>query len=259
MLAIVGGLSSTIYAVPGFQVYIRDAVAGAIGQDEDTWFTFCSSFDLVVAGAYGPDTLDLTEATLVVSVPQGQTGIILLTGTGGESAVLLAEATLALDDSAYNPSSDADLDLLTNQAGNVNGHDGYNDMSFLPQGFNANNHYPFQESDSNFLLYSIGDFPCIPNAVSHYSTEEPIEYNVADGWEKQFSVCVSGFTSAHFDVYGCELIEKQQGIETSWRMAPGSADATYLVPEPMSLLLLALGGSAVRRRRTCNHPSNKEL
>ncbi|MBN2270309.1 MAG: choice-of-anchor N protein [Sedimentisphaerales bacterium] len=249
MLIIVSGLSSTIFAVPAFQVYIRGAVAGTIGPDEDTWFTFSNPFDLVVAGAYGPDTLDLTEATLVVSVPKGESGIILLTGIGGDSAVFLTEATLALDDSTYNPNSDADLDLLTNEVGNTNGYDSYADKSFLPDGFNANNHYPFQESVSNFVLYSIGDFDNIPDAVSHYSTEEPIEYNVADGQEKEYSVCVSGFTSAHFEVYGCELTEKQQGIEAFWRMAPGSADATYLVPEPMSLLLLALGGFAIRQRK----------
>lgn len=255
VLVIFVSFSNGVYAVPAFQVYIRDAVAGTIGQDEDTWFTFGSSFHLVVAGAYGPDTLDLAEVTLAVSVPKGETGTILLTGTGGDSAVLLAERTLALDNSIYrniyNPNSDADLDLLLSEAGNTNGCDSYSGKCFLPEWFNADNHYPFQEVASNFVLYSIGDFDNISDAVSHYGTQEPIEYNVADGQEKEFSVSVSGFTSAHFDVYGCELTEDR----ASWRMAPGSADATYLVPEPMSLLLLGLGGFAIRRRRNFGYSS----
>ena len=45
--------NQSVFAVPVFQVYIEDAVADTVGLDEDTWFTTSSSFDLVVAGAYG--------------------------------------------------------------------------------------------------------------------------------------------------------------------------------------------------------------
>lgn len=239
-------LSKAAFAVPAFQVYIEDAYADTIGQDEDTWFTHNRCFDLIVAGAYGPDTIDLAEVTLVVSVPKDETGSIFIS-SGGSGAALLAEKTLSLSGSLYNPDSDADLDLLTNQPGN----DGYGNKGFLPEGFNANNHHPFKESVSNFVLYSMGDFENITNAVSHFGTGEPIEPDVADGQEKGFMVNISGFTYAHFDVYGYEQAAKSNGkIQTSWRMNPGSADATYLVPEPVSFLLLGVGGFVIRRKNS---------
>lgn len=214
VLVILCLFNKAAFAIPAFQVYIQGADAGTIGQDEDTWFTGNSSFDLVVAGAYGPGTINLAEVTLVVSVLKNETGTISLT-SGGSGA------------------------------GNLDSYDSYGNKDFLPEGFNSNNHYPFKEDVSNFMLYSMGDFENIPDAVSHYSTQGPIKRNVADGEEKWFRVDISGYTYVHFDVYG--QIAKHNG-KASWRMAPGSADAAYVVPEPVSLLLLGLGGFMIRRR-----------
>ena len=189
--------NQTVFAVPVFQVYIEDAVAGTVGPDEDTWFTTSSSFSLIVAGAYGPDTESLTDVTLVLSVPQDETGSICI--TGGDGAALLAEQYVT-DDGLYNPGGDAVIDLLTNEPGNPQGYDGYTDKSFLPDGVEFNNHYPFKADVSDFLLYGIGDFDNISYAVSNYSTDEAISYNIADGQEKTYAVSIDGFSSVHFDV-----------------------------------------------------------
>lgn len=238
--------NQTALAVPVFQVYIDDAFAGTVGADEDTWFTTSSSFDLIVAGAYGPNTKQLTDITLLVSVVESQTGTISI--TGGDGVTLLAEKTAAAD-GFYNPNSEADVDLLTNEAGNPDGYDGYTDKSFLPGDIEFNNHYPFQEGVSDFLIYSLGDFDKVSNAVSNYSTDEPISYNVANGQEKTYAVSISGFTSVHFDVYGFVQTDSVKGLETAWRINPGSHDASYMVPEPATVLILGLGSVILLKRK----------
>lgn len=229
-------------AVPVFQVYIEDAVAGSVGDDEDTWFTNSSSFNLVVAGAYGSKTKSLTGVTLLLSVPEGQTGSISI--TGGDGVTLLAEK-YAAHGGHHNPNTDAMVDLLINEAGNARGYDGYADKNFLPDGAKFNNHYPFKKNVSDFLLYGIGDFDEVSNAVSNYSTSGAISYNIADGREKTYAVSIDGFTSVHFDVYGYEQ-SKHKGY---WKINPGSHDAAYLVPEPATLFLLGVGSLVLLRKR----------
>ncbi len=168
-------------AVPVFQVYIDDATTDNMEPDENTWVITNSAFDLIVSGAYGPWTKSLTEITLLISIPEGETGTISITGSNG--ATLLTERTAA-PDGYFNPDVDAVLDLIGNELGNADGYDGYWHKEFLPEGTQFNNHYPFKEDVSNFLLYDLDDFEKASNAVSNYSTEEPIAYNIADGEEK---------------------------------------------------------------------------
>lgn len=246
VLAILFLLTQGAPAVPIFQVYIDGATPDSIGPDEDTWFTTSSSFDLIVSGAYSPATKDLTEITLLISVPEGETGTISINGI--DDPVLLTEREPAID-GYFNPNVDAVLDLLENEPGN----DGYPNKDFLPEDVEFNNHYPFKDDISDFLLYDLGTFEKIPNAVSNYSTEEPIAYNIADGEEKVYSVLISGFSAAHFDMYGYEQIDNTKHFKSTWGINPASHDATYMVPEPATVCLLGLGSTVLlsrsRRRR----------
>jgi hypothetical protein len=67
-------------AVPTFQVYIKDGTGENLGADEHTWFTSDSELKLIALGSYGPKATSLTEGTLVLSVPQWQTGTICSCG-----------------------------------------------------------------------------------------------------------------------------------------------------------------------------------
>ena len=81
-------------AIPTFQAYIDGGSAGDMGADEDSWFTSDSSFDLFVVGSYnvnGIATTNLSQVTLVVSVPDGEHGTISI--VGGDGVVLLTSKT----------------------------------------------------------------------------------------------------------------------------------------------------------------------
>ena len=253
IMLLAGALAaSCAYAVPTLQVYIDGATAGTIGGDEDTWFTGNSSFDLILVGAYGPKTTSITNGTLVASVPQGQTGSITING-----ATLL---TTAGSNGLGNPATNADIDVLTN----VSGVDGYSTKSFAPDNFN--NHYPFQNNVSDFVLYDVGSFSK-DTAVHNFDADSgDIDLTNTLGQEKTFAVDVSGFDSVHFDMYAYQTdLMNGSGKKTqtslvstwSWVINPGSHDATFthtsVVPAPGALLLGSIGVGVVgwlRNRRT---------
>lgn len=237
-------------AVPTFQVYIYGATAGNYYEDQDTWFTTDSSFSLIVVGAHGPKTADpLTEVTLLLSVPDGETGTIAISDGPILLTTLTSPTATGSPPGVDNPSTNADIELLTDVAGL----DGYTTKAFLPDGVTFNNHYPLQDDVSDFLIYSIPDLydldlgPPIHNYNADNGgsiTEE------GHGEEKTFDVTVTGFTWVHFDVYGYEDSEKK--FKGTWDIDPGSHDSTYLIPAPGAVLLGSIGAVLVgwlRRRR----------
>jgi len=254
-------MSQLLLAVATLQVYSPDGTAGTLGEDEDTWLVPATNpFSLVVVGAYQAAagegqsaTESLTQVTLLVSVPQGETGTISISGGDVGATLLTAKPLLPNVNSFYNPNADADTDVLTNEPGD----DSYSDKSFLPDDQTLNNnHYPFQEGVSYFLIYGIGDF-CDVGPIHNYNTEDGDPDNIlpnSHGEEKEFTVNVSGFNWVHFDSYGYETFVDGQppDFKTTWDINPGSADVTW-VPAPGAILLGGIGVILVgwlRRRKT---------
>ena len=241
-----------VYAVPTLQVWSSQGTAGTIGMDEDTWFVTEFSFDLVVVGVFNDGATSLTNVTLVVSAPQDSQGSFAIIDSSGALVPLITEVGPA--SAYYNPGDDATINILDDDPAI----DGYPDKDFLPtpiyddegslvfdktQGIDFNEHYPFKEGVSDFLIYDLGEFTN-DGPVNNYSTEDGIEYGAGDGQEKTYSVTMSGFESLHFDVYGL--------ADDIWRINPASHDTT-VIPAPGALLLGSVGMGIVgwlRRRRT---------
>lgn len=245
------------FALPTFQTYIEGGSPGSYGPDEHTWFHYGPDpFTLLVVGAYGPNTYSLTGVTLLISVPEGETGTISF-NTSDEAPVLLTMTGQGTGSPDTNPTRDADTAILTDVVGS-SGYDDINDPSFVPAGFNLNNHYPLHDDVSDFLIYSLGDFDDEEGPLNDYNADGgTITPTSATGEVKEYTVSFTGFTSLHIDAYGLETdILGREKIQSTWEVSPGSHDSTAL-PEPGTLTLLALGSSLLAVRMALGRKSRQ--
>lgn len=248
-------ISQSLLAVPTFQTYIEGAWAGDLNGDQDTWYTDEPSFTLTVVGAYKPGTVTLTEGTLLLAVPEGETGTITISG-GSNGATLLTAPLATVIPGVYNPETYADDDPLGADTG-------YDTMNFLPDDVVFNNHYPLHDDISDYLIYDIGDFGNDELVYNYNADTDDPDYVPPEhpdfppitgtyGEEMQFTVDITGFSSVHFDAYGYEYDGENRNLRATWDISPGSHDATY-IPAPGAVLLGGIGVALVgwlRRRRT---------
>jgi hypothetical protein len=214
IVILVGFSAGESLGLPKLQVWSPGGVAGDSGDDEDTWFVSGTPFDLLVIGD-GPQTVSITDLMLIVSVPQGSMGII--TGTGLGTGKWYATKSEFLD----------------------------------PIGYSPNEHYPFKDDVSDFIVYDIGDFLATDpkTTVYDYDAETGDTSGSGDGWIKEYKVSFEGYEWLHFDVIGLVTIEEKPGeteiTRSFWDINPPSHDVSTgvppKVPEPSTLILLGAG------------------
>jgi hypothetical protein len=205
-----------------------------------------------VVGAYGPNDLNVDSVALLISAPEGEFGTISITSALDENPILV---TLAGQISAdpLNPIVGADLDILSDNPGVA---DGYSTTGFLVDGVQLNNHFPLRDSVSDFLLFNLGSFDSDESDLFNYDAAGGGSITQATssiGEQKEYVVSFAGFSRLHFDVLGAVMTDAGMQIRTTWDQNPGSHDATAVIPEPATGLLLLAGLSMVgyiRRRFT---------
>lgn len=248
--------------IPPFQTHLEGSAAGDIGSDEDTWFLSGTPFILDVVGAANNDKIQtISGVTLVISVPQGETGTISFTSLGfGVPSLLTASGTNNGSSGGSNPATNANIDILTGVAGN----DGYSTKNFIPASTDFGNHYPFQDDVSDFLLYDLGSFSTTQTSLNNYDADNgTITSENKFGQQKRYQVIFTGFSQLHFDAYG--FFDFSDGGTSGWNINPGSHDSTAFrtgrpdvpaVPEPTTMLLMGTGiaGLLGRRLRSQRRP-----
>lgn len=252
-------LPSRVSAIPTFQAYVQGGTAQSQGMDEASWMLTASSFDLSIVGAYGRNDISVESVTLLFSVPKGQMGTISITSlTDGNPAIVMGIGDVSMSP-VLNPKTAANIDVLTNNAGL----DGYDSKDFLPAG-DFSDHFPFQESVSDFVLFDLGMFDkSDAGSLMNYNAEDGIIESVnAEGEQKEYQVSFTGFSEVHIDVYGVVISQtrlgKEMEIRTTWDINPASHDSTVTRPVPAPgaavLGLLGLGVVGYFRKRVGQRP-----
>lgn len=237
MLCILG-LAASAHAVPTLQVGVWTAAGYApyddSGSDEDTAFASGNPFEILVAGAYGPNTVDLRGKHCEgANCGLDWSAFHFPDVFDGKGAILLVSVP---DDAPDGLSSYNDLEISIDNGASLTAFyfNAYN--SYFPNG-----HYPVKSSVSDFLFFDIGKFKD-NETVQDFSDSS----DNARGEQKTIKITIPSYLSGsltwmHFDVMALETdkrgqtnIVKPLSITPAHTTSPGTPTAVRHPISPRS-------------------------
>ena len=213
------GVTNIASAIPSLQVHGVDSVAYDGFGDEDTWLLTESSGRLELIGTYGPNTVNINNAYLVMTTaaldgnPFGSDYAKYDDSDAFEASLAGFDPKLKLNN--HNPYGlDASLiDIFAY------------DLSLLDMGRFA---AAGPTKDCNADVPGTTECAAASNSVGEIHTFNYDFTNLGLDW-------------VHFDLVAFVTDEHGRRWTTTGEINPGSHDSTWRVSEPASLVLLSLG------------------
>jgi hypothetical protein len=223
------------FAVPVLQVGIKTE-DGYVpyttqGPDEETAFTTINTFSLALAGSFGPNTAYLGGKNDILGIDWDnlQIGLDFLKGaTGPVLMVTVPEGTFG--SISFSPPLGSNYLAPTF----IIARTGSDDSGF------PDNHWPVGQPDSwDFWYFDLGTaFSNNSNGVVNCANPSEI----GNGEIRFYDTTITDFTYAHFDLLAIEISGGQNGgLTPNLVFNPGSHDASYVIPEPATMILLGSG------------------
>jgi hypothetical protein len=207
-------VSSQAFAIPTLQLYIEDST---YDNATDSWVINSDSFILWVlgdVGSYGT----ISDVQLVAAFSSSELGTITINPTTATSGLLPSPEDESTPQSPSYLTSGTDTAPITGDGDPLPSHGIYG-------------------TGTSWNTYALGDFTLTDSPIGNFTDTYPADLP-SSGQINAYIIEIDGYSTVHFDA--CDHIVLSNN-NVKYVEAPYSHDATAVVPEPSTLLLLGFG------------------